>query len=100
MEPLEKLKEDFFNLYFYETSKDKLWNWIEAQIKASQLEPLVMPNEMVGGRNTIAKITLPQAYDLTESIIGKLNRRGFIKDEHVNDGLLKQIIIQHFVELQ
>lgn len=43
MEPLEKLKEDFFNLYFYETSKDKLWNWIEAQIKASQLEPLVMP---------------------------------------------------------
>ena len=34
----DEKKEEFFDLYFYETSKDKLWVWIENALKQARIE--------------------------------------------------------------
>ncbi len=74
----------------------------EPNDESSRLQKLVMSSESSSGAvaGKIDKITLEQAHQLADSIIGKLYRRGYIEEHRKDEGLLKQIIVQHFYELK
>ena len=71
-------------------------------IESRPVQKLVIKSESSSGAaaEKIDKITLEQAHQLADSIIGKLYRRGYIEEHRKDERLLKQIIVQHFYELK